>query len=167
MNIEEKHPKDDAWIADMVAIEDSSEGCSLGGLASELGLYRRPERATQHFLSRFLELVRRHRGLTRDALSEKSGVPSEWIAALEAGVRTALKEDVLESLTSALGLRISPEKLGELSGRLPSKNRSSNEAMMKLITASEPSVEMSKAENRALEAFIEAEIPGAFCTESA
>lgn len=139
------------WIAIMARAEEEFPSFSVGGLAAEMGsavpLLHEPRTA----FTRFIDLARRQRKLTIEALADAADLElSELVAIL--GEHSAPSTRAVYKLATVLG--VSVRKLLELSGLAEVRDPTLAEAAVRFAARSEPTVALTKEERAALDEFV-------------
>jgi HTH-type transcriptional regulator, competence development regulator len=142
---------DPEWLAGMAEAEERHGSFSVGGLACDMGpaLPRLPE--ARSAFTRFIDLARRQRKLTLEALAEAADI--------DLGELVGIMEDHAPPSTRAVYniasvLEVPTRKLLELSGLADVRDAALAEAAVRFAARSEPTAALTREERRALDEFV-------------
>ena len=138
------------WLAAMARAEEGFTSFAVGGLAMEPGSSVTPPEARTAF-TRFVDLARRQRKLTVEALANEADLDlGELVAIMEANTSPSTR--AVYKLATVLG--VSMRKLLELSGLAETRDPTLTEAAVRFAARSEPTVALTREERAALEEFV-------------
>jgi HTH-type transcriptional regulator, competence development regulator len=141
-----------AWLAAMADAEEGFSSTSVGGLAADLGPVlpvKAPEAHTA--FSRFIDLARRKKRLTVEALADAANVElTELLGILEQHLVPSTR--TVYNLAGVLG--VPPRRLLELSGLAEARDADLAEAAVRFAARSEPTAALTKEERAALDEFV-------------
>lgn len=138
------------WLLRVAAAEDRVPSFSVGGLAAEVGWLEAASNAPSPVFARFLDLARRARHLTLEALAARAEVDlAELVGIAEAGQQPTPR--TVYQLSRVLD--VSAENLMELAG-LAEPRQELAQAAVRFAARSEPTVELSEEQRNALDEFV-------------
>lgn len=151
------------WLRNMAAAEDEHASFSVGGLAADagfLGTTREPRaRATSTptdrppsriAFARFVDLARRWKRLSLESLAEEADVELSELVEITEEYSQATPRTVYRL---AHVLEVPDDRLMELAGLVEPREEVA-EAAVRFAARSEPTVELSREEQDALEEFV-------------
>ena len=139
------------WLAIMADAEEGVQSFSVGGLATELGDAVPQLREPRSAFTRFVDLARRQRKLTIEALADAADLDlGELVAILESHAVPSTR--AVYKLATVLG--VSVRKLLELSGLAEVRDPALAEAAVRFAARSEPTVALTREERAALDEFV-------------
>jgi transcriptional regulator with XRE-family HTH domain len=140
------------WLAAMAAAEEGFPSFSVGGLACDLGsAMPAPGTESRGTFTRFIDLARRQRKLTIEALAEAADIDlPELVGILESNAAPSTR--TVYKLAMVLG--VSSRKLLELAGLAEVRDPNLANAAVRFAARSEPTVALSKEERAALDEFV-------------
>jgi len=106
----------------------------------------------RHAFARFIELSRRGRRLTVEQLSEKADIDVSELIAIEEGDAVSPEPRTIYQLASVL--KVSQQKLMELSGLARSRDRHFHAATVRFAARSEPVTVLSADEEELLQEYV-------------
>lgn len=138
------------WLLRVAEAEDRVSSFSVGGLAADVGWLDAGSIAPASVFARFVELARRARNLTLEALAVRAEIDlAELVGITEAAQQPTPR--TVYRLSQVLG--VSTENLLELAG-LAEPREELAEAALRFAARSEPTVELSEEERNALDEFV-------------
>ncbi len=140
------------WVTRMTEREDNAT-IAVGGLAAKVGAIERNERSPELMaLGKLIELRRREKGLTVEALLRLARVTEAALVDLERGLRMPNTRDVISLLATAIDLPC--ERLLAVAGLHGTPSPKRNSAALRFASRARPVEGLSPAEQAALGEFL-------------
>jgi transcriptional regulator with XRE-family HTH domain len=140
------------WLAAMAEAEEGFPSFSVGGLACDLGsALPTPAAEARGAFTRFIDLARRQRKLTVEALAESADVDLTDLVGIMKGAAAPSTRTVYK-LAKVLG--VSTRKLLELAGLAEVRDAGLAQAAVRFAARSEPTVALTREERDALDEFV-------------
>lgn len=152
--------QDRNWLLKKAEQEDN-DIVSVGGFVSRVAEMKQngvdegveiPESARRHAFARFVELSRRGRRLTVEQLSVKADVDVAELIAIEEGDAVSPEPRTVYQLATVL--KVSQQKLMELSGLSLTRDRQFQAATVRFAARSEPVTVLSADEEELLQEYV-------------
>lgn len=140
------------WLDVMAEAEKGFPSFSVGGLACDMGpAVPTPAPEARGAFTRFIDLARRKRNLTIEALAKTADLDlTELVGIMEDHSPPSTR--AVYKLATVLG--VSTRKLLELSGLAEVRDASLAEAAVRFAARSEPTAALTKEERAALDEFV-------------
>jgi transcriptional regulator with XRE-family HTH domain len=145
-------PASEAWLRRMADAEDHCKSVSVGGLAHDLGLIRAGVSGGLRVLGRFIEFARRARGVSVEQFANKADIDLAELVALERDEDVVPTPRTVYQLAQAL--QVDTAKLMVLAGLADVADPELNRAALKFAARSEPTAQLSRAEQEAFDEFV-------------
>jgi transcriptional regulator with XRE-family HTH domain len=139
------------WLLKMADIEDTCRCVAVGGMAADLSLIEQVDSLSQIVFGRLIEFARRARGLSVEQLANRADVDLDEIVAIECDEDSVPQPRTVYQLAQVLALPAG--SLTEVAG-LAKPRQQVSEAALRFAARSEPTTQLSKAEQQAFEEFV-------------
>lgn len=140
------------WVRTMAEAEEQCESVAVGGLAADLGMFRRDGHERPAVFGRLIEFARRARSLSVEELAKEADVELGELVAVEWSLVPPSEPRTIYKLAKVLDLPT--PRLLQLAGLAEARDERLDDAAVRFAAQSEPTAKLSRAERRAFEEFV-------------
>lgn len=139
------------WLLRMADAEDRHASITAAGLAADLGMLKPESAGGSRVFGRLIQIARRARELTLEALAESADVDVSQLLAIEREGATPAPRTVYQL---AHALHLSTGRLMEVAGLAKPRDPELTQAALRFAARSEPVAKLSNEEREAFEEFV-------------